>query len=116
MGKLGKLTVENIQKSIDSVTFLIDQINGVPEDLKMEEMEMVKQKAISLLVSLNKLALILKREVSTYSPLNKEEQALLSSLKTMNQLELEKEIARIEKEEKDVDIESFYRLRALVRS
>ena len=113
---LGKLSKENIEKTIDSVSYFLAQVDKWPDEFKSEMIKLAKHQAVSLLISLNKLKLLFKNENANTINLSNTEQILLSSLKAQNKLTLEKEMARLEKEGKDVDLQFFMGLRDHIKS
>jgi len=111
MEKLGRLTPENIFKTIESLTFLQTQLNGIPEELKGKILEIAQKQAETLILTLLRLLLMFKDGKSGLGVTDAADDALLSSHKAINKLIREKMEAYLDERKRDADIGFYGQLR-----
>ena len=114
MEKLGELTAGNIGKTIDSLSYLLAQIDKLPAEFKIESLKLVRQQTISLLLSLNKFRLLFKSEGNESGNLSETEKILTSSLRAQNKLNAEMQIASLRGEKKDAELDFWLGMQKLI--
>lgn len=113
MGKLGKLTPENIEKSIESLTFLQAQLNEIPAEIKVKLMEIAQEQAETLILTLLRLLLVTKDSKSGFDVIGDADKSLFSSHRIMNRLIREKVEIYLDELKRGADIELHHKLSAI---
>lgn len=113
MGKLGKLTPENIKKSIKSLTFLQAQLNNVSADEKIKLEEMAQEQTETLILTLLRLLMVKEDSKSGFDVIGEEDKTFSSSHRLMNRLIKEKIEAYLDELKRGADIDLHEKLSAI---